>query len=316
MDIVDVIVIGAGPAGLAGATALGRSLRDVLVVDAGSLRNAAAAGAHNVLTRDGTAPGEIAALGRREAEGYGVRFVDGEVVRASVDDGLFRVRLASGDEHTARRLLVTAGAVDVLPDLPGLAERWGHDVVHCPYCHGHEVRGTRIGVLATSALAGHSTGLWRQLSEQVVLLTNASWTPDADTAERFAARGVRTVHGRVTRVVVEGDRIVGVELEDGGRVDLDTLAVASRVEARAGFLATLGLEPEDVVFGDVVVGTRIAADPTGRTTVPGVWAAGNVVDPMGQVVGAAAAGLMAGAQINADLVAEETAAAVDAARAS
>src|SRR4051794_30576981 len=151
----DVIVIGGGPAGLSGAVALSRALRSVLVIDAGEPRNAPADGIHNFLTRDAIPPTEFRAAGQAEVRHYGGEILDGRVVEAGRDGDLLTVRLADGQTFTARRLLVTTGLTDELPDVPGVRERWGHDVLHCPYCHGYEMRGRAIGVLGSSAMSLH-----------------------------------------------------------------------------------------------------------------------------------------------------------------
>ena len=170
----DVVVIGGGPAGLSGAKALARSLRPVVVVDDDRPRNAAADGAHNVLGNEGIAPRELLAVGRRELESYGGRVQAGRVTDArAVADG-FEVALADGGTLTARRLLIASGTVDELPDVPGLADRWGRDVLHCPYCHGYEVRGQAIGVLATGPMAEHQAQMFAQLSPDVVFFTHTS----------------------------------------------------------------------------------------------------------------------------------------------
>ncbi len=315
----DALVIGGGAAGLAGATALGRSRRSVLVLDAGEPRNAPAAGVHNYLGREDTAPGELMALGRAEAAGYGVQIAPARVaaVRPGPDGG-FVVSTEDGRDLAARRVLVATGATDVLPDLPGLAERWGHDVLHCPYCHGWEVRDRAIVVLGTGPMATHQALLFRQLTDDVVVALAADAPrPSPEDAERLAARGVRVLEDPPVRVVLADgpDRAVrGVELASGEVLACDAVVVSSQVVAHADFLAPLGLETEPMEVGGHVLGTRLPTGQGGLTSVPGVWAAGNVAEPMAQVVASAAAGLQAGAMINADLVAEEAQAAVDARR--
>ena len=268
----DVIVIGGGPAGLSGAVALGRALRSVLVIDSGAPRNAPADGIHNFLTRDGMTPAEFHASARAEVEKYGGQIVEGEVVSARPG---FEVTLADGSSHQARRLLVTTGLVDELPDIPGLAERWGDTLLHCPYCHGYEVRGKALGLIAKAGSEGTEMKLrlWQHWSSDVQLLP-------LDEVERVEDGGVR--------------------MTDGTLVARDYLIASPRFVARAGFLDELGLAVEEHPMG---VGTFIpATDPTGRTAVPGVWVAGNVTDLMAQVITSAAAGLTAGAAINADLL--------------
>jgi thioredoxin reductase len=307
MTKYDGIVIGGGAAGLSGALALVRSRRSVLVIDDGTPRNAPAEGVHNFLTRDGTPPGEIYALGRQEVIGYGGEIAEGTVTTARKDDDGFTVELADGTTYRSRRLLVTTGLTDVLPDVAGLAERWGKDVIHCPYCHGWEVRDQAIGVLATSPMAMHQVQLFRQLSDDVTLFLHTAPEPTDEQWEELAARGVSVVQGKVEQVDVSDDRMTGVRLEGGKVIPRQALAIQTTVRARAGFLADLGLEPTLVENNGIEVGTAVQVDGRGATEVPGVFAAGNVTNPMAQVMPSAGAGLMAGAGINYDLILEETA---------
>ncbi|WP_433135433.1 NAD(P)/FAD-dependent oxidoreductase [Actinomadura nitritigenes] len=310
-DAYDVVVVGGGAAGLNGALMLARSRRSVVVVDAGSPRNAPAEGVHGLLARDGMPPAELLERGRAEVRRYGGHVAAGTVTEAVRGDGGFTVGLAGGRTVRARRLLVTTGLVDELPDVPGLAERWGRDVVHCPYCHGWEVRDQAIGVLSSGPMSVHQALLFRQLSDDVVFFAHTAPPLGGEQAEQLAARGVRVVEGEVAGLEIADDRLVGVRLADGAVVPRDALAVASRMTARGGFLAGLGLRPVEHPTG---AGEHIPADAVGRTEVPGVWVAGNVTDLSAQVGAAAAAGAMAGAQINADLVAEEARDAVAARR--
>ncbi|GAA3093320.1 NAD(P)/FAD-dependent oxidoreductase [Streptosporangium carneum] len=313
----DVVVVGGGAAGLNGALTLGRARRSVLVIDSGRPRNAPAEGVHTYLGREGTPPAELLAAGRAEVRGYGGAFLEGTVVAAERrDDGGFRVVLADGGAVRADRLLVTTGLVDELPEVPGVAELWGRDVLHCPYCHGWEVRDREIGVLGTGPLAVHQALLWRQWSERVTLFLHSAPEPDEEEHERLAARGVTVVRGEAAALETSDGRLSGVRLADGGVVPCEALAVTSRLVARAGFLASLGLEPTDQEMGGHVVGSHIAADATGATAVPGVWVAGNVASLTDQVIVAAAAGMRAAAAVNADLIAEETRRAVAARRES
>ncbi|MET7368692.1 NAD(P)/FAD-dependent oxidoreductase [Streptomyces sp. NPDC005566] len=309
----DVVVVGGGAAGLSGALALARARRSVLVIDAGSPRNAPASHVHNYLGREGTPPSELLAIGRAEASGYGAEVVEGEAVAAEkLPDGGFRVVREDGSAVEARRLLVTTGLVDELPQVEGLAERWGHEVLHCPYCHGWEVRDRAIGILAVSPMAVHQALLWRQWSDDVVLFRHLRPDFTDEEYEQLAARGIAVVDGEVTGLDVEGDRFTGVRLAGGTVIPREALVVQPRFTARSGLLESLGLVPTAMEMGDHVIGSYIAADPAGATEVPGVWVAGNVANLMEQVVGAAAAGLKAASMINMDLVTEDTRRAVDA----
>jgi thioredoxin reductase len=305
----DVIVIGGGPAGLSGAVALSRALRSVLVIDAGEPRNAPADGIHNFLTRDDIAPADFRTAGQAEVRHYGGEIIEERVTGAGRDGDLLTVQLADGRSYAARRLLVTTGLTDELPDIPGLREHWGHDVVHCPYCHGFEVRGRAIGIIGSSPMSLHQALMWRQWSDDITLFLHTAPEPDEEQARQMRARGITVVTEKVAEVLAEalaeGGRLTGVRLTDGTVVARDTLVVAPRFLANAEPLPSLGLTATENDFGSAVV-----AEPSGRTAVPGVWVAGNVTDQMAQVISAAAAGLNVAAQLNADLITEDTACAV------
>ena len=300
----DVAVLGGGPAGLSGALTLARSRRSVVVIDAGEPRNGPAAAVHGFFTRDGTPPGELLSAGRAEVEAYGARLVDDRVVGVVAEGpDAFVLTLANGDTVSARRLLVATGLVDELPDVPGVRELWGDQVIHCPYCHGWEVRDQAIGVLASGPMATHQALLFSQLSDDVVLFPHTH-PPSAEQRAELAARRVEVIDAEVAALEIDDGRLTGVRLANGEVVARQVVTVAPRFVARSELLDSLGV---DVVEQDTGIGTRVDADPTGRTNVPGVWVAGNVADLSAQVVVAAAAGMSAGAQINADLVAADVA---------
>jgi len=301
MDTYDVIVIGGGAAGLAGATALARSRRSVLVIDAGEPRNAPAAGVHQFLGHDGIPPGELLAKGRAELASYGGSVRLASAVKAAGGLDGFTVQLEDGEEVGARRLLVTTGVVDELPDVPGLAEHWGSTVLHCPYCHGWEVRDQRIVVLASSPMYVHQALMWSQISGDVTLLLHDQVSPDADQARMLANRGVIVRPGRVQRVAEADGRLTGLVV-DGEVVPADAVVVGGFMRARSDVLTSLGVETADFMMGETAVATHVPADPVGKTALPGVYVAGNVTVPSAQVVTSAAAGMMAGAAINGELI--------------
>ncbi len=298
----DVIVIGGGAAGLSAAITLARARRGVLVLDAGDPRNAPAEGVHNFLGHDGVPPLELLAKGREELAGYGGEFRASAVTATEKVDGGFVVETTDGTRTTARRLIVTTGLVDELLDVPGLRERWGRDVLHCPYCHGWEVRDQTIAVLATGPMAHHQALLFTQWSSDIVLLLNGQPEPDPETLRKFETRGGRVVRGQVASVEIEDDLMSGVRLLDGSAVPCQALVVGAPVRARSEFLSGLGLSAVDFMMGEHVLGTHVAADAMGQTEVPGVYVAGNVTDPSSQVVAAAAAGMKVAAWINMELI--------------
>jgi len=298
-ETYDVVVAGGGAAGLNAALVLGRARRRVAVVDAGAPRNAPATHMHGFLSRDGMPPADLLAVGRDEVAGYGGELLQGRVDQ--IDPG-FLVHLATGPALPARRVLVATGLRDELPELPGLGERWGKDLLHCPYCHGYEVRGQPLGVLGTGPASVGQALLVRQWSDDVVFFPH-TLDVTGDERERLTARGVPIVDGMVRRLVMEGDRLPGVELAEGQVVARAAVFVFPRMVAHDTLLTGLGCDKDEDGW--------VITDPSGRTSVPGVWAAGNVASPRAQVLTAAAMGSAAAIAINHDLVDEEVAHAVE-----
>ncbi|GAB4085199.1 NAD(P)/FAD-dependent oxidoreductase [Myceligenerans cantabricum] len=302
----DVIVVGGGAAGLSSALLLGRARRKVLVVDAGSPRNRFAAHMHGVLGNEGTDPAGLLARGREEVARYGVEIHDGRVDRVDQMDGTgtaggpVRVTLDDGTDLTARALVVATGMTDRLPDVPGLAERWGKTVLHCPYCHGWEVRDRRLGILATSPMDLHRAQLIRQWSDDVVVFTAGSGTLEPDLAARLAARGVEVVTSPVAEVLGDGDPITGVRTADGAVVAVDAIFAGGASVPHDAFLA-----PLDLTRSDTPMGSFLEVDPTGRTSAGRVWAVGNVVNPGATVPMAVGAGAQTGGAVNMALVTED-----------
>ncbi|WP_028066578.1 NAD(P)/FAD-dependent oxidoreductase [Solirubrobacter soli] len=287
-ELYEVAIIGGGPAGLSAALVLGRARRRVIVIDAARPRNAPAAHMQGFLSRDGTPPSELLDLGRAEVLHYGVEVVTDRVVDALGD---FTLRMLSGRFVEARHVLLATGAGDVLPTgIEGARERWGRDFLHCPYCHGWEVRDRPVGVLGSVEHAH----LLRQWTDDVTLFTHSTAVTDAERAT-LHARGIAIVDGTVERLVVEDDRLRAVQLA-GGRM-VERAAVFMRPALRANLdnpAVLLGCELRD----DGLVHT--GAD--GRTSVPGVWAAGNATNPRAQVITAAGEGSAAAIAINTELV--------------
>lgn len=299
-EVRDVVVVGGGAAGLSAALMLARARRRVTVVDAGAPRNAPADGVHALLGLDGVSPAELLARGRDEVTGYGGEIIAAEVSDVSATPEGFAVRMTNGDGRHARRLLIATGLIDELPEIPGLRERWGREVVHCPYCHGWEVRDRLIGVLATGPMSVHQALLFRQWTGDLRYFSNGL-QPSAAEQEKLAALGVPVVSGRVARLEAGGEHALGVRLDDDRVIEVDVVAVAPRMAARADVFSGIGIEPAEHPMG-----ASITADQAGRTAVPGVWVAGNATDLSAQVSAASADGARVAAQINADLVYEDT----------
>jgi thioredoxin reductase len=293
-ETYDVVVVGGGAAGLSAALVLGRARRRVLVVDAGTPRNAPAAQMHGFLSRDGMRPADLLTAARAEVLGYGVELADDCVAEIT---GPFSLRLEGGRSVRARRLLLATGAVDELPDIPGARERWGRDFLHCPYCHGWEVRNQAIGVLGTNPGSVEHAQLLRQWSDDVIFFAHAC---AVNASERAAldARGIPVIDGLVAQLTVVDDRLEAVQLVDGRTIPRDAVFIRPALHARnGGLVEALGCEVDEGGF--------VRVDATGGTTVPGVWAAGNAANPRAQVITAAGEGSAAAIAINANLVEED-----------
>lgn len=306
-EIRDVVVVGGGAAGLSAALTLARARRSVTVVDAGEPRNAPAEGVHGLLGLEGVNPVDLLARGRNEVVGYGGEILRGEVVDVSGTSSGFAVTLRDGAALQARRLLIATGLVDELPDILGVREQWGRGVLHCPYCHGWEVRDRRIGVLGTDPMAIHKVMMFRQWSPDVVFFANGNQIGPQDRAT-LDALDAEVVDGTISRLEIDDDHVSGVRLEDGRVVAIDAAVVSTQMVARTEVFAGIGIEPTSHPAG-----AFIETDQFGSTSVPGVWAAGNSSDIGAQVSNAAADGARAAQHINTDLMMKDLDRAVTAA---
>lgn len=294
---LDVIIAGGGPAGLAAALILGRSRRRVLVVDAGSPRNRFAKHMHGVLGHEGLAPHDLLTRGRGEAEGYGVEFVSGAVHGVKRDKGYLNIVTADGAVRSARALIVATGLTDELPAIPGLVERWGSTVLHCPYCHGWEVRDRQLGVIMTSPLGLHQAELIRQWSDRLTVFTAGLGVLAPENERRLRARGIVLEPAPVREILGPGTTITAVRLDDGRELPVDAIFTTGVPRPHDDFLAPLSLARSESAFGSF-----LAVDFTGKTSDDRIWAVGNVVNPAANVPMSIGAGTFAGGAVNAALV--------------
>lgn len=298
-SVYDVVVVGGGAAGLNAALVLGRARRRLAVVDAGQPRNAPAAHTQGFLSRDGMPPADLLTAGRAEVIEYGVDLIEDQVDRIS--PGFF-VYLAGGAVLSARRVLVATGLRDELPEIPGVRQRWGIDLLHCPYCHGYEVRDQPIGVLGTHPGAVEHALLLRQWSDDVVFFSHTLELTDTER-ERLTARGIRIATGEIQRLVVADGRLRGVELAEGHAVARSVVFIFPRMLPCDVLLTSLGCQRNNNGW--------VITDAMGGTSVSGIWAVGNVTDPRAQVITAAGMGSAAAFAINHDLVQEDVERAVE-----
>lgn len=303
-DTYDVIVVGGSFAGLSAAMQLVRARRRVLVVDAGRPRNRFSRASHGFLGQDGRSPAAILETARAQVLIYPTaKLRTDEVTHAARRGGSFELALASGTTASARRLVLATGIVDELPDLPGLRERWGTTVLHCPYCHGYEVADGRLGVLAVGEASIHQALLLPDWSADVTLFTNGAFEPTAAHRDALATRGVRIEPRLLAGLVGDGPALVGVRLRgsDGGPeggevVALDALFTASRTSMASPLAEQLGCAFDDGPFGPV-----IRTDAKKETTVPGVYAAGDAARAPHNATWASADGVTAGVSAHQSL---------------
>ena len=300
----DVAIVGGSAAGLAAALQLGRQRRSVIVVDAGEPRNAPAQHMHSYLGYEGVPPAELVAIGREEVRRYGCEVLDGRVVRVDrTEGGDFWVELVGGHEIVARRVVAATGLIDVLPEIDGLAQHWGRDVIHCPFCHGYEVRDRPLAQIVTHPAGLHPTPLLRQLTDRLTVIVHGEVQVEVAQLEALAAAGVRIVRGRVERVVAgEDGGVTGVEVTGHDRIEVDAVVVGPRFTVPVEPFAGLGLRPVPHPSG---LGDVVEVDARGETAVGGLYAAGNVTDPSQQVLQAAASGSRVGGMISFSLAEQD-----------
>ncbi|BDP42389.1 pyridine nucleotide-disulfide oxidoreductase [Deinococcus aetherius] len=291
----DVIVVGASNAGLSAALVLGRACRSVLVLDGGPPRNAPADAAHGFLTRDGTLPAELLRIAREQLIPYGVEVRPVAAAGARALPEGFQVELAGGELVEARRLLLASGVRDLLPEVPGLRERWGQSVHHCPYCHGWEVRDEPIAVYGRGDMAFHQAVLLHHWSPDLVLLTGGPAEMTADQRHQLSALGIEVIESAVERLEGPGPQLQRVVFQGGGSLARSALFVGPRQEQRSTLPTELGCAcTEDGVY--------VNTQPGGQTSVPGVYAAGDMTGPLQQVAQAVAGGALAAATLNNELI--------------
>jgi thioredoxin reductase len=291
----NVVIIGGGPAGLGAALALGRARRHVLLVDGGARRNAAAERVHNFVTRDGTPPDEFRRIARQQLDPYAsVEVRDARVEAIQGERGAFEVRLDTGNV-SARRILLCTGMVDELPALEGFRELWGQSIFQCPYCHGWEVRDQSFGVLVERVELLEFAALLRSWTATVVVLTNGAFAVPDPVRARLGAAGVAIDERPIRRLVPRGDRLESVEFAAGNPRRLDVL-FARPPQRQVALVQTL-----DVALDD---GGYVRVDDMLETSLPGVYAGGDLITPMQGAILAAASGTRAAAALNHALNAE------------
>lgn len=295
----DAIVVGGSFAGLSAALILARARREVLVIDSGLPRNRFAAHSHGVLGQDGIAGAELLRNAKTQLLDYPtVRWISDTVTTAQPTVDGFVVGTENGDSWATRKLLLATGIRDELPELPGLAERWGHSVVHCPYCHGYEIGGGAIGLLGGHEKSATMAALHADWGD--VTLFAHGMTLEADDLAALQRRGVSIEHAAVVGLEGEAPALSAAVLADGRRVELRALFVTARQHMAAPLVEQLGCALEDSP-----IGVLIQVDAGKQTSVPGIYAAGDAT-LVGNISLASAEGVRAGVSLHHALVAEDS----------
>lgn len=295
----DAVVIGGSYAGLSAAMQIARGRRNVAVIDTGKPRNRFAAASHGFFGQDGAEPARMIAAAREKLAAYpNVYFVADEAVDATGQEGAFTVALASGPVLEAARLVLATGIADILPDMPGLTERWGVSVLHCPYCHGYEFGGAPLGVLATTPHCAERAFMITEWGPTTLFL-NGQPMPDAIVLAKLARRGVTIEPAPIEALEGEGRTLRSVALADGRRIAMAALYLMPRTVMASPLAEQLGCAFEDGFFGPVIV-----TDGKKATSVPGVFAAGDAARGMHNATWASADGVTAGAAVHHSLIFE------------
>lgn len=295
----DVVIVGGGPAGLSAALNLGRARRRVLLCDGGPRRNAAAEQIHGFVTRDGTPPAEFRRLGRQQLAPYAtVEIQESGVEEISGQRGSFQVRLPTGTVE-ARRILLCTGMIDEMLDIAGFAELWGRSVFQCPYCHGWEARDRRFGVLAGNLEFLEFALLLRAWTGEVVALTDGKFAVPPEVAARLQTAGVSLDERRIQRLTARDGHLHQVELVGGPPLPLDVL-FARPPQRQVPVVQRLGLAltPQGYLQVDEMFL---------QTSVPGIFAGGDLITQAQGAILAAASGMRAAAALNHDLMTDLTA---------
>lgn len=297
MKNFDVIIIGGSYAGLSASMALGRSLRNVLIIDSGKPCNRQTPYSHNFITHDGRTPKEISGLAKEQVLKYEtVQFHEGEVVKMIKNSTEYTVTTANSEEFYANKLIIAAGIKDVMPDIPGFSECWGISILHCPYCHGYEVRNKKTGILSNGDIAFDFSKLVFNLTKDLTLFTNGKSGFTPDQTEQLQQNKIEITEDNIAEVQQENGQIQKIVFENGREVSLEALYAKIPFKQNIN-TEDLALELTEQGF--------IKVDAMQKTNIPGVFACGDNVTMMRSVANAVAQGNFTGAVVNRELTEEE-----------
>ncbi|OPC55109.1 NAD(P)/FAD-dependent oxidoreductase [Elizabethkingia miricola] len=297
-DIVfDVIIIGGSYAGLSSAMSLGRSLRNVLIIDGGKPCNRQTPHSHNFLTHDGKTPQEISQIAKEQVKQYPtVQFFEGEAVEGKKTDTGFIITTNNGEEFSSRKLILAAGIKDIMPDIKGFSESWGISVIHCPYCHGYEYRNEKTGIIANGDRAVHMASLINNLTKDLTILTSGSADFDAEQRAKLERHNIPVIEKRITEIGHQNGHVDNIVFEDGAKMNFKAVYAAIPFIQNCDIAEQLGCELTEQGY--------IQVDSMQKTNIPGVFACGDSTSMMRSVALAVGSGNLAGAMLNMELVSE------------
>jgi len=294
----DVIIIGGSYSGLSAAMALGRSLRKVLIVDGGQPANRFTPFSHNFITHDGRSPSEIASLARRQVEKYSsVQLMDGLAASVQKVGDMFLVTLKSREEYASRKVIFATGIVDLIPDIPGFLECWGKSVLHCPYCHGYEVRSARTGIIGNGDYAFEFGALISNWTNDLTIYTNGEASLSQEQASRLHAHKIGIVEDKIAALTHDEGSIKEIIFKDGHSVSIGAVYSSPKFIQHCDIPVQLGCELTNEGY--------IQVDASQRTSIPGVYACGDNVTRMRTVANAVSMGTTAGMAVNKELIMED-----------
>lgn len=296
--INDVIIIGGSYAGLAAGMALGRALRKVLIIDSGDACNKQTPHSHNFLTNDGKTPDEITRIARQQVRQYRTVNLLNALVTAAVNTPQgFQVQTEGGDNFIARKIILATGIKDLMPEIPGFAESWGISVLHCPYCHGYEVRGQKTGIIANGDIAFELASLISNWTDDLTVYTNGRATLSEMQSEKLQRHNISIVETGIEQLVHRKGYIQHIEFKDRTQAPVKALYARLPFVQHSAIFQSLGCE--------LTQEGHITIDTAHRTTVQGVFACGDNTSKMRTVANAVSMGTATGLMVNKELIEED-----------
>ena len=296
--LFDAVIIGGSYPGLSASMALGRSLRNIVVIDSGTACNAQTPRSHNFLTQDGKTPAEITALAREQVASYpNVRFVSGLATEVIQNARGFEVKTWDGEIFTGRKLLLTTGITDILPETPGMKECWGISLIHCPYCHGYEFRNEKTGILANAETAFEMAKMISNWTPDLIVFTNGNFELTAQESEKLQEKGIRVEKLPITALLHQDGHVHAVLLSDGSKTAVSAIYTRPAFVQQSDIAQQLGCEFQS--------SGHIKADAFQKTSVAGIFAAGDNCSQMRSIASSVAAGSLAGVMVNKELIDED-----------